>query len=124
MMMINQGTMKHRVINKAHMENFKQLIEEGNVYIIANVRVTPAAQKYRPVENDKILNFLPTTTLKKIKNTEDIPKHSFKFINTDMLFERVNVDMYLSGNIIDFIFFNTISLIRQPSNNNSYLFNI
>jgi len=39
------------------MEKFKPLIEEGNVYIIANVRTTPAAQKYRPVENDKILNF-------------------------------------------------------------------
>ena len=42
------GTMIHRVINKVYMEKFKPLIEEGNVYIIANVRVTPAAQKYRP----------------------------------------------------------------------------
>jgi len=116
--------MMHGVINKAYTEKFKPLIEEGNVYIIANVRVTPAAQKYWPMKNDKILNFLPTTTLKKIKNGENIPKYSFKFMNTDMLSERVNVDMYLSGNIIDFIFFNTISLIRQPSNNNSYLFNI
>ena len=40
------------------MEKFKPLNEEGNVYIIANVRVTPAAQKYQPVENDKILNFI------------------------------------------------------------------
>ena len=73
--------------------------------IIANVRVTPATQKYRPVENDKILNFMPTTTLKNIKDTEDIPKYSFKFINIDMLSERINVDMYLSGSITDFIFF-------------------
>ena len=65
MMMINQGTMMHRVINKAHMENFKQLIEEGNVYITANIRVIPEAQKYRPVENDKILNFMPTTNSKR-----------------------------------------------------------
>jgi len=109
MMIINQGTMMHRVINKAYMEKFKPLIEEGNVYIIANVRATPAAQKYRPVENDKILNFLPTTTLKKIKNGENIPKYSFKFMNTDMLSERVNVDMHLSGNIIDFIFLHYFS---------------
>ena len=84
MMMINQGTMMHGVINKAYMEKFKPLIEEGNVYIIANVRATPATQKYRSVENDKIINFMLTTTLKKIKDTEDIPKYSFKFINTDM----------------------------------------
>ena len=29
MMMINQGIMMHRVINKAYMEKFKPLIEEG-----------------------------------------------------------------------------------------------
>lgn len=101
--------MMHGVINKAYTEKFKPLIEEGNVYIIANVRVTPAAQKYRPMKNDKILNFLPTTTLKKIKNGENIPKYSFKFMNTDMLSERVNVDMHLSGNIIDFIFLHYFS---------------
>ena len=41
MMMINQGTKMQGVINKAYMEKFKPVIdEEGNVYIIANVRVT------------------------------------------------------------------------------------
>ncbi|KAG2562939.1 hypothetical protein PVAP13_8KG304450 [Panicum virgatum] len=91
------GTMMHGVINKVYMEKFKPLIEEGNVYIIANVRVTPAAQKYRPMENDKILNFLLTTTLKMIKDTEDILMCSFKVFTTDMLSKRINVDMYLSG---------------------------
>jgi hypothetical protein len=41
-------------------------------------------------------NFLPTKS-KKIKDTEDIPKYSFKFFSTDILSERINVDMYLSG---------------------------
>ncbi|CAL5029257.1 unnamed protein product [Urochloa decumbens] len=92
-----QGTMMHGVINKAYMEKFKPLIEEGSVYIIANVRIiSPAAQKYRPVENDKTLNFLPTTTVKRIKDKEDIPKYSFKFMSINMLSERINVDMYLS----------------------------
>ena len=76
--MINQGTMKHRVINKAHMENFKQLIEEGNVYIIANIRVIPEAQKYRPVENDKILNFMPTTNSKRDQRYRRYPKVQFQ----------------------------------------------
>ncbi|OEL38678.1 hypothetical protein BAE44_0000304, partial [Dichanthelium oligosanthes] len=62
MMMNNKGTMMPGVINKAYMKKFKPLVEEGSVYIIANVRVTQAARKYRPVENDKVLNFLPTTT--------------------------------------------------------------
>nr|TKW24018.1 hypothetical protein SEVIR_3G025000v2 [Setaria viridis] len=66
--------MMHGVINKAYMEKFKPLIEEGNV----------------------IVSFLPTTTLKKVKDTEDIPKYSFKVMSTDMLSARINVDMYLS----------------------------
>src|SRR5687767_5661078 len=89
--------MMHGVINKAYMDKFKPLIKEGNVYTIANVRITPAAQKYRPVVNDRIVNFLPTTTLKTVKDTEDIPKYSFNFMSTDMLSARINVDMYLSG---------------------------
>jgi hypothetical protein len=40
-----QGTKIHGVINKACIENFKPLIEEGSVYIISNVKVTAAAQK-------------------------------------------------------------------------------
>ncbi|OEL23724.1 hypothetical protein BAE44_0015257 [Dichanthelium oligosanthes] len=96
MMMNNQGTMMHGVINKAYIEKFKPLVEEGSVYITANVRVTPAAQKYRQVENDKVLNFLPITTPKKVKDTEDIPKYSFKFFSTYMLSKRVDMDMYLS----------------------------
>lgn len=102
----------HGVINKVYMEKFTPLIEEGNVYIITNVRVTPAAVKYRPVENDKVLNFLPTTTLKRIDDTEDIPKYSFKFFSIEMLYKRINVDTYLSGNMTNFIFFLTFSLIR------------
>ncbi|KAF8673419.1 hypothetical protein HU200_048983 [Digitaria exilis] len=70
--------MMHRVINKTHIE---KLIEEGNVYSIANVRVTSEAQKYRPVQNDNILNFLPTITLTKIKDTEEIPNSKFYTIS-------------------------------------------
>nr|TKW28868.1 hypothetical protein SEVIR_3G357300v2 [Setaria viridis] len=74
MILINQEeTMMHGVINKAYMEKFKPLIQENNVYIIANVKVKTAAKKYQPVENDKVANFLPITTLKKIKDKEDIP---------------------------------------------------
>jgi hypothetical protein len=101
----NQGTKIHGVINKAYIEKFKPLIEEGKVYIISNVEVTIAARKYRPVENDKALNFLPTTNIKKIKDTQDIPKYSFQFFSTDMLSNRVNIDMYLSGKLLLTLYF-------------------
>ena len=70
----------HGVINKAYIEKFKPLIKQCKVYIITNVKVTAAAQKYRLVENDKVLNFLPTTNIKKIKDTI-----VSSFFSTDML---------------------------------------
>lgn len=54
----------HGFINKAYMEKLKALIIKEGIY--TNVRVTTAAQKYQPMEND---NFLPTTNIKKIKDT-------------------------------------------------------
>jgi hypothetical protein len=35
--------MMHGVINKTYMEKLKPLIEEGNLQLITNARVTPAA---------------------------------------------------------------------------------
>ena len=89
--------MVHGVINKAVMEKFKSLIQENNVYVISNVKVTPATKTYRPVENDKVVNFLTTTTMQKIKDIDEIPRYSFKFFNTDMLSKRINNDTYLLG---------------------------
>jgi hypothetical protein len=43
------------------------------------------------------VNFLPTTILKRFKYNENIPKYSFKFMSTDMLSTRINVDTYLPG---------------------------
>jgi hypothetical protein len=43
------------------------------------------------------VNFLPTTTLKRFKDNENILKYSFKFMSTDMLSIRINVDTYLLG---------------------------
>ncbi|KAJ1255103.1 hypothetical protein BS78_K290600 [Paspalum vaginatum] len=80
----HQGTMIHGVINKVYMEKFRPLIKK-----VINI----------DVENDKAVIFLPTTTLNKIKDTKDIPKYSFNFCSTDMLFKIINLDMYLSGKI-------------------------
>ena len=57
------------------------------------------AQEYQPMENDKVFNFLPTTNVKKMKDTQDIPKYRFQFFNIDMLSTRVNIDMYLTSKL-------------------------
>jgi hypothetical protein len=67
------------------------------VYTIRNVRVMPATPKFGPVENDIIVNFLPTTNIEEIEDKEGIPKHGFNFSSIEVLSTRVGVDIYLSG---------------------------
>ncbi|KAM0865176.1 hypothetical protein ACQ4PT_043448 [Festuca glaucescens] len=96
MILIDQeGTMMHGVISKAYAAKFKPLILEGNVYSITNMRVMPAPPKFRPVENDKIINFSATTNIEEIQDKEDIPKHGFNFSSIEVLSTRVGVDIYL-----------------------------
>ncbi|TVU31735.1 hypothetical protein EJB05_23433, partial [Eragrostis curvula] len=38
------------------------------------VKVTPEAKSFQPVENDMIVNILPTTTVK-LKDSNDIPRY-------------------------------------------------
>ena len=94
-----KGTMLHGVINKARIKNLRSLIQEGNVYLIKNVRVIPAAAKFRPVQNEMMINFLPTTNIEEIEDSEDIPKHGFNFSGMEVLSQRVSIDTYLSGMI-------------------------
>ncbi|TVU39808.1 hypothetical protein EJB05_13248, partial [Eragrostis curvula] len=34
------------------------------------------SKSYRPVENNKIVTFLPTSTLKNLKDSDDIPRYN------------------------------------------------
>lgn len=91
--------MLHGVINKAYTEKFSSFIQEVNVYIITNVRVIPAATKFRPVQNEMIINFSPTANIEEIEDKEDIPKHGFNFSSMEVLSKRVGIDTYISGMI-------------------------
>ena len=93
----------HGVISKAYTEKFRRFIQEGNVYTITNLRVMPAAAKFRPVENDIIVNFSPMTNIEEVEGKEDIPEHGFDFSTIEVLSRRVGVDIYLSGMILQFV---------------------
>ena len=56
----SEGDMIHKVIDKAYPQKFRSFIQDGNVYIITNARVMLATQKFQPVENDMVINFMPT----------------------------------------------------------------
>jgi hypothetical protein len=65
--------------------------------------------------------FLPSTNIKKVKDTQDTPKYSFKFLSTGMLSNRVNMDMYLSGKLLVTLYLNCIPLNCSLFDEYSYL---
>uniref|UniRef100_A0A453P2P4 Replication protein A 70 kDa DNA-binding subunit B/D first OB fold domain-containing protein n=1 Tax=Aegilops tauschii subsp. strangulata TaxID=200361 RepID=A0A453P2P4_AEGTS len=72
--MIHGKVMKH-MVNK-----FRPLIQVGLVYMIANFKVT-SAMNFRPVESEKVLNFLHTTKIQEIRGQKNIKiaEQSFTF---------------------------------------------
>ena len=92
--MIHGKVMKH-MVNK-----FRPLIQEGLVYMIANFKVM-SAMNFRPVESEKVLNFLHTTKIQEIKGQKNIKiaEQSFTFCTIEVLSIRDSQKIYLSGMI-------------------------
>ncbi|XP_044976279.1 uncharacterized protein LOC123443812 [Hordeum vulgare subsp. vulgare] len=92
-----EGTMIHGKVMKHMVNKFKPLIQEGSVYTIANFKVT-SAMNFRPVESEKILNFLHTTKIQEIKGLKNIriEEQSFTFCSIEVLSARDDQKIYLS----------------------------
>uniref|UniRef100_A0A453C8R3 Replication protein A 70 kDa DNA-binding subunit B/D first OB fold domain-containing protein n=1 Tax=Aegilops tauschii subsp. strangulata TaxID=200361 RepID=A0A453C8R3_AEGTS len=95
------GTMIHAKVIKHMVNKFRPLIQEGLVYMIANFKVT-SAMNFRPVEGDKIINFLHTTKIQEIKGLKNIriAEQSFMFCSVEVLSTRDGQRMYLSADVI------------------------
>ena len=95
-----QGTMIHGKVMKHMVNKFRPLIQEGLVYMIANFKVM-SAMNFRPVESEKVLNFLHTTKIQEIKGQKNIKiaEQSFTFCTVEVLSTRDSQKIYLSGMI-------------------------
>ncbi|XP_044393045.1 uncharacterized protein [Triticum aestivum] len=89
--MIHGKVMKH-MVNK-----FRPLIREGLVYMISNFKVM-SAMNFRPVDSEKVLNFLHTTKIQEIKGQKNIKiaEQSFTFCTVEVLYTRDSQKIYLS----------------------------
>ncbi|CAL5038278.1 unnamed protein product [Urochloa decumbens] len=92
-----QGTMIHATIKKFQVNKFRPLIKEGSIYVITNFKVSMAAD-FRPIENDKILNFLHSTKVQEIQDPEFIAtiEQSFNFATIEVLSDQNGSRKYLS----------------------------
>lgn len=82
MILHEEGTMiLHGKVMKHMVNKFRPLIQEGSIYMIVNFKVT-SAMDFRPVESEKILNFLHTTKIHEIKGLKNIriAEQSFTFV--------------------------------------------
>ena len=81
-----QGTMIHGKVMKHMVNKFRPLIREGLVYMISNFKVM-SAMNFRPVDSEKVLNFLHTTKIQEIKGQKNIKiaEQSFMFYTVKVL---------------------------------------
>ena len=102
------------IIRKSIVQKFHMLIEEGHIYLIANLKVIYTDEMYRLIKNDKKIFFLLTTKLKKILKYKICPSvRKFYFINYDKIVNQVDNYIYLSGKNknYSFIFLNLLLIL-------------
>ncbi|XP_044393049.1 uncharacterized protein [Triticum aestivum] len=92
-----EGTMIHGKVMKHMVNKFRPLIREGLVYMISNFKVM-SAMNFRPVESEKVLNFLHMTKIQEIKGQKKIKiaEQSLTFRTVEVLSTRDSQKIYLS----------------------------
>ncbi|KAF5745497.1 hypothetical protein HS088_TW07G01084 [Tripterygium wilfordii] len=69
----------HAVIWKRQAERFRDNLREGTVYKITNFKVIESKEKYKPVDEQYIINFLPNTSLVELPDDSSISIAHHKF---------------------------------------------
>lgn len=93
-----QGTPMHAIIRRNMVDRFKPCLTEQALYEIRNFRVEPAPDNYRPVLNNNRMVFMLITAVQKIHvENLTIPRHYFHFATRELLQERVNNSLFLTG---------------------------
>ena len=80
---------------------FIDILQEGNLYTIHNLRIVSANDAYKPVKGIFKWLFLLTTVVKKISSISiSIPLHYFEFGSMETLAQRMDDRAVLSTTLI------------------------
>lgn len=77
-------------------DNFYQLLQEGNVYTVSKCRVNIAKKQFNNVNNEYELMFERDTEISPCDNAQDVPQVKFKFLalsNLDSVEKDATVDV-------------------------------
>ncbi|CAN1240787.1 hypothetical protein LINPERPRIM_LOCUS4672 [Linum perenne] len=76
---------------------FNNLLEDQKVYTIQNFKVIPAPNDYRPIANNFVIQFSPSTTVEETTDISSIPQYSFSFITEAEVISKCGDRKLLSG---------------------------
>lgn len=101
---IKQDEDIHVTLRVNQFDQFNSKLRVGDTYIISNVKVVPAAESYKPIPGNKMLNFQRNTIVKKTTDNSCIPEYKFHCLQFDQAKTR-------AGNIVNLI--GTITLVMH-----------
>lgn len=93
------GTPLHITVKKNLITKFQDIIQEGNLYSIKNLKIETANETYKPIKGTIKAWLLSTTTVTKFRDSSIIiPQHYFDFASLETISERVGDRIILTGN--------------------------
>lgn len=102
-----QNTHLHATVSPQLWNYFQNILNEGGLYEIVNIRVMPATGYYRPVHSTKCISFIRLTTITPILDDDiSIPMHKFEIVplpilsETPFIYDNMDEPIYSTGNIV------------------------
>jgi hypothetical protein len=106
------GTPLHAIINKYFIPQFRELIQERNLYTIKNIKIVPTNETYKSVKDLKKAWFLRTNAITNVQYSEStISRHYFEFVTIEAISERLGDNNVLSDSVIHKLPYNNINYI-------------
>nr|POE66483.1 replication protein a 70 kda dna-binding subunit b [Quercus suber] len=92
-----QGNHIHARIKDAFVHQFRESLQEGNIYYIRNFGVIPYQNDYKIVTNEHSIKFYATTIVKPAGSDNlSIPKYKFEFVPFEHLSGRCDKNVHLT----------------------------
>ncbi|RYR19288.1 hypothetical protein Ahy_B03g064038 [Arachis hypogaea] len=95
-----EGSRIHCFIRSVYYRLFEPILEEGKVFVVANLTMDSNTKKYRPTKHIMQIIFKRDTLVSSADDL-DIPIESFDFVATKEILSSVRDDLFLIGMLFD-----------------------
>ncbi|MED6200232.1 hypothetical protein PIB30_083148 [Stylosanthes scabra] len=95
----SEGDRISAMVRPFHVRQFDSILNDGQVYIISNVAITPNDMKFKTTSHKYRLIFKRETTIQASIDDMSIPKETFHVLPTSKILSETRDDAFLIGNI-------------------------